>query len=1133
MLTPRYLLAAAGLCLSWENYLAVSKNKTALNSAATLLKTALILLLSATFASPGSAQTNLINFDVAGNWTAGSGAINSYQTDHVYADANMTFTGGPALRETSSSQDGFSGALGTYAWRLQDNSSVVWTATYNPALGANEFFSEFGFAARRWDGSPSPDFLVEYSFNGGSSYTVATSIGNNGVIDNSALGNTSDWSTFTQVVNSPNALAAGDFIVRISAQGSTERLMIDDFFYTISTGSTPACNLAASGLANLICDDNGTPGDPTDDRFSFSLEPNGSNLGGGYTVTGTNVTPAGGTYGVPTFFLTDPGTAGAGDLNITIVDGTDPNCTFAETLTDPGTCSPNCNLVDAGLANIQCNSNGTPNNPNDDFFTFELDPTGFNLTGNYTLTGGPVSPGGANYGSPATFTTAAGTAGAGDLLLTITDASGGGCTLPVTVTDPGACSVPNTVYSQSSGSWTGSGIWNSLPDGTGTSVTNPDNPGISVIVQPGHTIEMASGGPSVNNLEVQPGATLIAGGGSNEYVQVYGSSVVVDGAMGAIGDGMSLDINGPACTISGNGSIQLSRLRKDSDTGGAATTNLTIATDVTLTWSSTAALYNIGTPSQSTPTFFNVTIGPGTTVTLTGGDVSMDGLDGSNNTANAGTLTINGELILQSGDLYVTTDNNSAGVTYNVNGKLTVGGQVIGNANNGSNPSVASLNVAGELELTGPGNVFAGIDGTRDAFNFLAGSLTTYSGPGGQVVESAFDYASLTIAGSGDKELNGGTTLSEVLTFSNARIDAQNFVLHIDNDDANAVAGGNTNGYLYGGGLRRNVIDQESYPFPVGSSLPQGYQNVILFFDNTGGVNQIDASFSSSLPPSVSVDDGGNTYTELLDNGVWNITPVGPGSFAGQYDITLAGRVYSNFRNPCACIKSVGGVWTGVSPSGVSLPCSESGGVVSVTRNDITSFSEFGIGVNGTPSAPLPITLQSFTASARGSQTLLQWRTATELNNDYMAVEHSTDGRRYEEIGRVMGAGTTQQAQDYRFTHGAPAAGLNYYRLRQVDYDGQYEYHGPVSVRFGQAAGGLKLFPTVVSGEQLNVQYEGQLQPGASVEVFTLQGELLLRYPFGQSTDFFRMDVSALPAGMYLLQLQNGRSRESARFVRQ
>ena len=177
----------------------------------------------------------LIDFDTAGNWTAGSVAITSYALNHTYIQNNWTFTGGNALRNTTTAQDGFAGALGTYSWRLENASGVSWTATYNAQLATNKKFTGFGFDARRWDGSPVPAYTVEYSLNGGTSWDAATSIGSSGVIDNAALNNASNWITFNQSVSSNAGLPANNFVVRVKSAGTTERIMIDNFTYQITT----------------------------------------------------------------------------------------------------------------------------------------------------------------------------------------------------------------------------------------------------------------------------------------------------------------------------------------------------------------------------------------------------------------------------------------------------------------------------------------------------------------------------------------------------------------------------------------------------------------------------------------------------------------------------------------------------------------------------------------------------------------------------------------------------------------------------------------------------------------------------------------------------------------------------------
>lgn len=212
----------------------------------------LLIITAAAMLAVGAQAAMSVNFDTDGNWTAGAGGITSYQSDHVYAESGWTFTGGPALRQATTTQDGFDGALGTYAWRLRD-AAVTWTATYTQALDAGDSFSAFGFDARRWDGTPSPAYLVEYSVNGGSTFATATSIGTSGVLDNAAFGSTSDWSTFSQSLTSPTGLAANQFVVRLSATGG-ERIMVDNFTATVSAIPEPGTLsiLGAFGVAMAV-----------------------------------------------------------------------------------------------------------------------------------------------------------------------------------------------------------------------------------------------------------------------------------------------------------------------------------------------------------------------------------------------------------------------------------------------------------------------------------------------------------------------------------------------------------------------------------------------------------------------------------------------------------------------------------------------------------------------------------------------------------------------------------------------------------------------------------------------------------------------------------------------------------------
>jgi hypothetical protein len=99
------------------------------------------------------------------------------------------------------------------------------------------------------------------------------------------------------------------------------------------------------------------------------------------------------------------------------------------------------------------------------------------------------------------------------------------------------------------------------------------------------------------------------------------------------------------------------------------------------------------------------------------------------------------------------------------------------------------------------------------------------------------------------------------------------------------------------------------------------------------------------------------------------------------------------------------------------------------------------------PVTPLPITLENFSGYYNGSSSELSWQTLSEQNNDYFALYHSTNGKTFDRIGKVPGSGNTSTLLDYSFEHRTPHPGINYYKLKSVDYDGTVHDKGIIAVQ--------------------------------------------------------------------------------------
>lgn len=113
---------------------------------------------------------------------------------------------------------------------------------------------------------------------------------------------------------------------------------------------------------------------------------------------------------------------------------------------------------------------------------------------------------------------------------------------------------------------------------------------------------------------------------------------------------------------------------------------------------------------------------------------------------------------------------------------------------------------------------------------------------------------------------------------------------------------------------------------------------------------------------------------------------------------------------------------------------------------------------------PLPIELLSFTGENTSKGNNLKWVTATEINNDYFTLERSIDGRSFKSIAQIKGAGNSTQDLAYNFLDVWAAEGINYYRLKQTDFDGKFTYSNIIAIRSVKTDELFSVYPNPNSG---------------------------------------------------------------------
>ncbi len=168
----------------------------------------------------------------------------------------------------------------------------------------------------------------------------------------------------------------------------------------------------------------------------------------------------------------------------------------------------------------------------------------------------------------------------------------------------------------------------------------------------------------------------------------------------------------------------------------------------------------------------------------------------------------------------------------------------------------------------------------------------------------------------------------------------------------------------------------------------------------------------------------------------------------------------------------------------------------------------------------LPIGLVSFDASALDNTSVqLSWETSSEQDNDYFIIERSADGfDGWEDILQVDGAGNSETPKDYTAADNLPLDGISYYRLKQVDFNGQQRIHETESV-FIDISGGsdLVIFPNPAT-DLLTVK--GDLVSLSTFELLSPMGQnvRLNVHSYKQDDGTVVLDISSLKAGVYLIK---------------
>jgi hypothetical protein len=563
----------------------------------------------------------------------------------------------------------------------------------------------------------------------------------------------------------------------------------------------------------------------------------------------------------------------------------------------------------------------------------------------------------------------------------------------------------------------GSYTWNGLTVGDGPSIgtTGFNNNGLdlfgNITTAGGDFLAWAGNGASSSNFQG------IANDGSGDVVNVGTGDIILitDAVSGTSGDAVYFRQNGGSFTLVPNGG----------DFGATFNWNPGIES----VFGGTNNGYNLGTgnfnwlaiENPSTLTSFTIGRYDG----LLSGSASVVMTNSSNITFSTAT-TFGGSVRLEGGT--ITLNSN---LTATNNGDISIFGNALSFASGKTITSSGQLIVAPQTASNTIG--LGGASGTLSlpasyfSTNFADGFSNIQIGSNiqtGNISSNAFTLLdNMKILTSGSLTLGGKPVLG-----------MNNLTLGSDIVTVNVGSPANYFQTTGSGKVVREISSGTSRLLPVGNL----YYNPLTVSNNTGSAD----FFSARVLDSVCLNGlTGPVITSPHVKVTWDIDKVNLNTGSGiDFEFGWDATQEIGSINGYKVNHPDGTSWsfaagTSNTPVGTAYK--------TLTHSGYTgTFSPFAISES---SFPLPVTLINLSASCASSKVELSWQTASEWHSDYFQVEYSLDGTEWLALEKVPAAGNSTSLQQYTYSDLTPSRLMRYYRLKQVDLNGQYEIYGPIA----------------------------------------------------------------------------------------
>ena len=466
---------------------------------------------------------------------------------------------------------------------------------------------------------------------------------------------------------------------------------------------------------------------------------------------------------------------------------------------------------------------------------------------------------------------------------------------------------------------------------------------------------------------------------------------------------------------------------------------------------------------------------------------------------------------------------------------------IIGNGTNQTNFTIKFGISQGSIDVKN--NATLTIEsGSPNIDSLYTGSKIIYKGNASQSIPTSSVFDTLEINNSNSVNLIGNTTINGKLNLTNGKLNIPaNTTLTLGTPTSNlTLSGGSSTSYIATASetalIKRFVNTNTNYIFPMGEG--NNYTPMTLNFSNGATIG---AYITSYVKNTVAPGFVATNFKNYI-NRYWSVSPSasilsGTPNYTITYTYVDSDINTNGDESKLIPVKVSNGTWykpstftnTNAAPN-ITNGQSEGSGGVDVGTNTLTwsGLSTFSFDMAaGDEAQALPIHLLYFTAKPQTNRVRLDWATASETNNDYFTVERSQDGEHFNELFKKPGAGISTTNLYYFGYDNKPFDGISYYRLKQTDFDGKYEYSDVESVNFTQGNSKedieLNIYPNPVENNTIHVKFDAKQQADFHVAIYDAVGKLIYQETINaeKGPNDHAIELPSVAAGMYQLEVKN------------